>query len=396
MKNNSIAISESAYLVGVRDPKRKLFDGLITLPEGTSYNSYLIFGKSKQALIDTVNLGFEKKLARNINDLTKLKDLDYLIMNHAEPDHASAIPFIFLKNEKIKLVTTLMGSEMAKRFYGITQERIIVVKDQEKLDLGGITLRFIEAPMLHWPETMFTYLEEEKILFSCDFFGAHMSKAIFDNEAFNLEYHAQRYYGEIMMPFRAMAKRAMEKIADLPIAVIAPSHGPVYKNVPRILEQYKKWVEGKTKKKVIVVYLSMWGSTKKMIEGMTKVFAEQKIEFVSYDLTACDVGDIAKDLVDARALVFAAPTVLGELHPVAGFAANLVKALKPSLKYAVFLSSCGWSGGAGKNFKEITAGLKLELVKELEIKGPPTDKDREEVKNAALALIGRLNADLII
>ena len=285
---------------------------------------------------------------------------------------------------------------MAKRFYGIIQDRIIIIKDQEKLDLGGKTLRFIEAPMLHWPETMFTYLEEEKILFSCDFFGAHMSKATFDNEAFNLEYHAQRYYGEIMMPFRAMAKRAMEKIADLPIAVIAPSHGPVYKNAPRILELYKKWVEGETKKKVIVVYLSMWGSTKKMIEGMTKVFEEQKIEFVSYDLTACDVGDIAKDLVDVRALVFAAPTVLGELHPVAGFAANLVKALKPPLKYAVFLSSCGWAGGAGKNFKEITSGLKLELVKELEIKGPPTDKDREEVRNAALALIGKLNADLII
>ncbi|KKR20841.1 MAG: Flavodoxin [Parcubacteria group bacterium GW2011_GWE2_39_37] len=393
MQNKSIEISASCCLVGVKDPKRRLFDGLIALPEGTSYNSYLVFGNKKLALIDTVNPGFEKKLVRNINAVAKLKNLDYLIMNHAEPDHASAIPYIFLQNGKVKLVTSLMGGEMAKRFYNIPQERIMIVKDQERLDLGGKTLRFIEAPMLHWPETMFTYLEEEKVLFSCDFFGAHMSSAVFDNEAFNLEYHAQRYYGEIMMPFRPMAKRAMEKIADLPIAVIAPSHGPIYKDPPRILEQYKKWVVGETKKKVLLVYLSMWGSSKKMIEAMTKVLTEQKIEFVCYDLTASDIGDIAKDLVDARALVFAAPTVLGELHPVASFAANLVKTLKPPLKHAVFMSSCGWAGGAGKNFKEITAALSLDLVKELEIKGPPTAEDLEAVKSAGLALIGKLSAE---
>lgn len=392
MQVTPLKISNSVYYVGIKDAKRRLFDGLVALPKGTSYNSCLVLGSQKNALIDTVNPGFEKHLVRNIKAVMELKQLDYLVMNHAEPDHASAIPYLLDKNKKLKLVTSVLGAEMAIRFYNTAPERIIIVKDQETLSLGDKTLRFIEAPMLHWPETMFTYLEEEKVLFSCDFFGAHTAEGLFDNEVANLPYHAQRYFGEIMMPFRTMGARAMEKLASLPIEVIVPSHGPVYKNVKSILESYKLWTAGVTKPKAVLVYLSMWGTTKKMIEATAKTLREQKIETVIYDLNKSDVGDIAKDLVDSRALVFGSPTVLGGLHPVANFAATLVKVLRPPIQFGVFLGSCGWAGGASKNFKEIVGSLKIELVGDLEIKGPANEPELAQVQAIALALADKLKA----
>lgn len=157
-----IEIVENVYWIGVRDWNRRLFDGLFTLPKGTSYNAYLVIGSDGEALIDTVNPGFEKELEEKIRILTKPEEIDYIIMNHAEPDHAGAIPHIMKIAQKAKLVTTSRGSKMAQIYYHVPQERIKIVSDRETINLGNKTLHFIEAPMLHWPETMFTYLEEDK------------------------------------------------------------------------------------------------------------------------------------------------------------------------------------------------------------------------------------------
>ena len=376
---NTAKLSEGVYWVGARDWNRRLFDALIPLPKGTSYNAYLVIGKNKKALVDTVNPGFEKELEEKIRKFVDPSEIDYVIMNHAEPDHAGAIPYIMALNKKAKLVTTNKGAKMAQTFYKVPEERILLIKDQETIDLGGKTLRFIEAPMLHWPETMFTYLQEDKILFPCDFFGSHLAKGQYDDEIDDLLVHAQRYWGEIMMPFSIMAKRAIEKIQNLEISIIAPSHGPIYRNPERIRSAYNKWANGETRQKAIIVYVTMWNSTEKMIQSIADTLASEGVEIVLYNLALSDIGDIAKDLVDSRAIVLGAPTVLGGAHPLAVYATYLVKALRPPLKFAAVLSSYGWAGGTIKQVQEVLGPSKMEIVGTLEINGPPTENDISKI-----------------
>lgn len=371
---NITQISKDIYWVGVRDWNRRLFDSLIPLPKGTTYNSYLIAGE-KKALIDTVNPGFEIEFQEKISRVLAPSEIDFVVMNHAEPDHAGAIPYLMSINSKAKLITSSKGAKLAQIFYKVPQERIISIRDQENLDLGGKTLRFIEAPMLHWPETIFTYLVENKILFPCDFFGSHIASGMYDDEVEDLLIHAQRYFGEIMMPFRTMAQKALEKIKNLEIEMIAPSHGVVYKNPEHILSAYKKWANGETKQKATIVYVTMWGSTEKMIQPFAETLASEGIEIKLHNLAIADIGDVAMDLVDSRAIVLGTPAVLGGAHPLAVYAAYLVKALRPPLKFGAMLSSYGWSGGAVKNIQEILGADKIEIAGAIEVNGSPSGED---------------------
>ena len=386
-------ILENVYWVGVRDWNRRIFDSLIPLPKGTSYNAYLVVGKDKKALIDTVNPGFEKELEEKIRKVVDPSEIDYVVMNHAEPDHAGAIPYMMAINKKAKLVATGKGARMAQTFYKVPEERVIAVKDQETISLGGKTLQFIEAPMLHWPETTFTYLQEDGILFPCDFFGSHLAKELYDDEAEDLIVHAQRYWGEIMMPFRVMAQKALEKIKGLKISLIAPSHGPIHRNPQRILNAYRRWASGETRRKATIVYVTMWNSTEKMIQPMAETLASEGIEVALYNLVSGDVGEIAKDLVDSKAIVLGAPTVLGGAHPLAVYATYLVKALKPPLKFGVVLSSYGWGGGAIKHIQEVLGQTKIEVVGALEINGPPTDKDVAQIVDLGKALAKKIKEE---
>ncbi len=386
-------ISESVYWVGVRDWNRRIFDSLIQLPKGTSYNSYLVIGRDKKALIDTVNPGFEKELEEKIRKIVDPSEIDYIIMNHAEPDHAGAIPHMMAINKKAKLVATGKGVRMAQTFYKVPEERIIVVKDQETINLGGKTLQFIEAPMLHWPETMFTYLQEDEILFSCDFFGSHLAEELYEDKTEDLVAHAQRYWGEIMMPFRVMAQKALEKIKGLKISMIAPSHGPVHRKPQHILNAYHKWASGETKEKVIIIYVTMWNSTEEMIKPMAETLASEGIEVALYNLVSSNIGDIAKDLVDSKAIVLGTPTVLSGAHPLAVYAAYLVKVLKPPLKFGVILSSYGWSGGAVKHIQELLEGTRIEVVGTLEINGPPIDKDIAQIVDLGKTLARKIKEE---
>lgn len=213
-ERNVMKMAENVYWVGVRDWNRRIFDALIPLPKGTSYNAYLIIGKNGKALIDTVNPGFERDLEDKIRSLIKPEEIDYVVMNHAEPDHAGAIPHIMKIASKAKLVATGRGAKMTQIYYHVPQERIKVVADNEAISLGDKTLRFIEAPMLHWPETMFTYLEEDGILFPCDFFGAHLAGGVYSDEIEDLLVHAQRYWGEIMMPSEPWRRKPLKKLLD--------------------------------------------------------------------------------------------------------------------------------------------------------------------------------------
>ena len=372
-------ISAGVFSVGVKDWNRRLFDSLIPTPQGTTYNSYLIKGKNKTALVDTVCPGFETQFVEKINQVADVNNIDYLIMNHAEPDHAGSIPTIMGASKKTILVTTEKGAKLAQTFYHVPVEKIKIVKHGETIDLGGKTLKFIEAPWLHWPETMFTYLVESKTLFPCDFFGAHVTEGTYDDEADDLLSYAKKYYGEIMMPFNRMGKSALDKMKDLEIEMIAPSHGPIYKNPERILSEYRKWTAGETKEKVLIVYVSMWKATESMVQTMIDTLVSEEIEVSFYNLANADLGDVAKDLVDARAIVLGAPTVLAGMHPLAVYGSYLVKALRPPLKYGVLLSSYGWNGGALKQAGEILGPLNIEVVSTLEVNGPPTAEDHKKI-----------------
>lgn len=208
----AVEIRPGIYWVGVKDWNRRIFDALIPLPQGTSYNAYLVKGREKTALIDTVNPGFEEELAEKVGEVTDITIIDYIVMNHAEPDHAGSIPYMIKMNKKAQLVTTGKGAKMAKVFYNVSEERIKTVKDGDKIELGGKTLTFIEAPWLHWPETMFTYLIEDKILFPCDFFGSHTAFGLYDEDIEEIVYLSKKYFGEIMMPFRNMGQKALDLI----------------------------------------------------------------------------------------------------------------------------------------------------------------------------------------
>ena len=380
------------FWVGVRDFDRRLFDSLIPLPYGTTYNAYVVQGGKKTALIDTVNPGFERQLEEKLEQLGGIGKLDYLIMNHAEPDHAGAIPYLLERNKQLKLVLTEKGAKMAKALFHIAEERMMVVKQDEQLDLGGKTLKFIEAPFLHWPETMFTYLVEDKVLFPCDFFGAHSAHGIYAGEVQDLLTFAKKYYGEIMMPFSPSGKKGMEKLQGLEIRMIAPSHGPIHDHPEAIINAYLEWTSGVTKLKVTICYVTMWQATRALVDKMVEVLLAEGIDTKVYNLVASDLANIAGDLVDSRAIVLGAPTVLGGLHPQGLYAASLVKVLRPPAKYAAVLSSYGWGGGAVKQALEILAPTKIEAVGAVDVHGYPTAQDLKKVEELAQLLAAKVKA----
>jgi flavorubredoxin len=350
-------------------------------------------GRQKNALIDTTNPGFEKQFEDAIRQVTNPADLDYVIMNHAEPDHAGAIPHMMALAKNAKLVTTKAGVRMADRYYAVPAERTRTVTDGDTLDLGGKTLRFIEAPMLHWPETMFTHVPEDRILFPCDFFGSHVTSGFYDSEVEDLIVHAQKYFGEILMPFRNMAQKALEKIKNLQTDKIAPGHGPIYRNPERILEPYSRWANGETKQKATIVYVSMWKSTEKMVHAIAATLRSDGIEIAQHNMASADIGDVARDLVDSRAIVLGAPTVLGGAHPLGLQATNLIRVLRPPARFAVILSSYGWGGGAIKQIQETLEPSKIEIIGAIQVNGPPSDNDIAGIMELGKTLAKRIKEE---
>jgi flavorubredoxin len=383
---------EGVFWVGVRDWDRRLFDALIPLPYGTTYNAYLVIGEEKTALIDTVNPGFEGELKAKLDVMGGIEKLDYLIMNHAEPDHAGGIPFVLNENKKLKLVLTEKGAKLAKALYHVSDDRLMIVKQDDQIELGGKTLRFIEAPFLHWPETMFTYLVEDKVLFPCDFFGAHSAGGVFSEDVQDLLTLAKKYYGEIMMPFTKSARQGMAKLEGLEISMIAPSHGPIHGDPEPIIMAYLEWTSGETKEKVTICYVTMWQSTKALVDKMVETLLQEGIETKVYNLPVSDIANIAGDLVDSRAIVLGSPTVLNGLHPQALYAASLVKVLRPPAKYAAVLSSFGWSGGAVKQALEILGPTKIEAVGAVDVNGRPTADDLKKVEELAKNLAAKVRS----
>ena len=385
-------IARNVFALGSIDRKRRMFDALAPTPLGTTYNCYLVKGGLKTALIDTVPVGYETELTGKIGQILGSHAIDYIVMNHAEPDHAGSIPHILGRSQAV-LLCSAKGAELAKVYYQVSDDRIRVVKDGDVVDLGGRTLRFISAPFLHWPETIFTYLIEDGILFSCDFFGAHNTTGLFDDDAEDVLSWAKKYYGEIMMPLAKMAKAGMAKIKDLSISLIAPSHGPIYRHPETILAEYAKWTNGETRAKVMVIYVSMYGTVERMVGTLVEALQAKGIEVGVLNLAGSDIGEIAGQAVDARAVVLASPTVLNALHPLAQFAALAIKTSKPPFKYGVIMNSYGWGKGAVKQGLEFLEDVGIELVDTVEVNGTPAAGDFSRIRDVAGQLAAKVLAE---
>ncbi len=368
-------LKEGVFYVGAGDPDRRLFDELIPLPDGTSYNSYLIKGSNKVALIDTVDPAKSETLLNNLEKIGVDK-IDFIVSNHAEQDHSGSIPAILKEFPEAKVVTNSKCKSMLEDLLLIDSNKFKVIEEGDTISLGGKTLKFIIAPWVHWPETQFTYLVEDKILFTCDFLGSHYASAdLFVQDKDKTLETAKRYYAEIMMPFANIIKKDLEKIEGLDIDIVAPSHGLLYKDYEFIIEAYRDWISNNSKNEVVIPFVSMHGSTGKMVEHFSNKLKAMGISVKLFNLTGVDLGELAMSLVDAATVVLATPTVLAGPHPSAVYAAYLLKALRPKIRHVSLIGSYGWGGKTVETISGLLSALKVELIDPVLIKGYPENKD---------------------
>jgi flavorubredoxin len=382
-------IKQDIYAVGSIDWDRKLFDELIPLPDGTSYNSYLIKGNEKIALIDTVDPTKRYELIENLEQL-EIKKIDYVISNHAEQDHSGSIPHILELYPDAKVVTNQKCKGMLIDLLLIPEDKFLTIGDRETISLGNKTLEFVLAPWVHWPETMFTYLKEDKVLFTCDFLGSHLatSNLLVTDEAKVYE-AAKRYYAEIMMPFRTFVKKHLEVIKGMDVEMAAPSHGPIYPKPDFILSAYREWVSDEVKNEVIVPYISMHGSTGKLVNYFITALMKRNISVKPFNMTRTDIGQLAIALVDAATIVIASPTVLSGPHPNVVYAVYLVNILRPKLRFASVIGSYGWGGRMLEKLKGMITNLKVEFIEPVIIKGYPSEEDFKSLDRLADEILQR-------
>jgi len=362
------------YNVGAIDWDRRVFDELIPVPDGTTYNSYLIKGSEKIALLDTVD---PEKVDELVSHLIKagVDRLDYIVAHHGEQDHSGAIPDLLLIYPQAKVVVNAKCKKVVQDLLHIEDSSFMVIEDGDTLSLGNKTLQFIDLPWVHWPETFGSYLQEDRIMFTCDFFGAHLagSSLFVDDESFVRE-AAKRYYAEIMMPFRPAIRKNLEKLSTLDIDMIAPSHGPVYDRPEFIVDSYKDWVSEDVKNEVVIPFISMHQSTRLLVDHLAEALIERGITVRRFNMVQTDIGKLAISLVDAATIVLGSPTVLTEAHPLVAYAAILANGLCPKTRFASIVGSYSWGGKMQKQLTGLIGKLKVELIEPVIIKGRPSDQ----------------------
>ncbi len=377
---DSREIRPGIFSVGAIDWDRELFDALIPLPDGTSYNSYLIQGSEKTALIDTVYPPKKDTLLTNLKNLS-VNRLDYIIANHAEPDHSGCISVLLEIYPSAKIVTNAKCKGILKDQFFFDDSQFIVISDRETLSLGDKTFEFIIAPWVHWPDTMLTYLKEDKIMFTCDLFGSHYSTSeLFANNEAKYMHAAKRYYAEIMMPFRKIIKKHLNTLAEYDIELLAASHGPVNLNPNHMINAYQDWISDDVKNEIIIPYVSMYGNTTKMVEYLINSFAKKNFVVRPFNIITTDMGELIEASVDASTIIFGTSTVLGGAHPAVANAAFLLNAVKPKTKYVSLVGSYGWGTTVSKQLKSMLYCLQAEFIDPVLIKGYPSEEDYSQLE----------------
>lgn len=379
----TVTLAPGVYAVGVKDPGLTVFDIVIPTEYGTTYNSYLVKGTEKTALIDCVKRPFAGEFLNNIGELVPIGKIDYVIVNHSEPDHAGALVDLLDRNPNV----TLLLSRSAKTFVDNlvnTGYPFRIVGDNDELSLGGKTLRFINAPFLHWPDTILTYLVEDRILFPCDFLGAHYASPHTFNDELHEPEKARKafefYYGTIMRPYKEHILKACGKLKELPFAMIAPSHGPILRKDPR---KYLEWYEERasassrvTEKKVAIVYVSAYGNTAAMARKVAEGVAAAGLTPVLMNGVEVPVGEMIDRLEECVGFLVGTPTLNSNVpHPILQLIANLV-VLNISGKPASVFGSYGWSGEAIRTVQEILTSMRVKVSPEpIRVRMAPSEQD---------------------
>ena len=372
-------IVKNVFAVGAKHWDRELFDELIPLPDGTSYNAYLVKSGDKTVLIDTVEPEKADDLYDHLMEMD-IKNIDFIISNHAEQDHSGSIPMILDMYPESKVITNPKCKGYLIDLLELEEDIFITVTDGEEMKIGNKTFKFIYTPWVHWPETMSTYLVDDEILFSCDFFGSHRATSkLFVYDERKVVEDAKRYYAEIMMPFRKHIKKNIAKVEQHSIKFIAPSHGPVYDKPELIIDAYKDWISPRVDNKIVIPYVSMHESTALLVDYLVKSFTSLGMHVIPFNIPKTDVGELSMELVDAATVIFASPMVLGGAHPQAVYAAYLANALRPKAKHISVVGSYGWGGKMVDQFKSLLTNVKAEFVEPVLVKGIPKESDLDKL-----------------
>jgi len=380
---NARKVAPGLSAVGAVDWDRRLFDSLIPLPDGTSYNSYLLRTGKQTVLFDTVDPSQTATLMAN---LTSVDDLAYIVVHHVEQDHSGSLLDVLARFPQAQVLCSPKAVDLLGDHLHVDTSILRAVEDGEELSVGDKTLRFIHTPWVHWPETMSTYIVEDRVLLSCDMFGSHL--AVSDVLARDEEVlpAAKRYYAEIMMPLHAAVSRNLTKIEHLDIALIGPSHGPVYTNPQLIIEAYRDWAEGPPHNTVVIPHVTMHGSTRILVDRLTASLVDRGVRVERFDLAGVDLGRLATALVDAATLVAGTPTVLTGPHPAMVSVLYLVNALRPKTQFLSVVGSYGWGSKMLEMVKTYTANMRAEFIEPVIVKGAPREEDLERVDSLAGAI----------
>lgn len=382
-------IRDNVYSVGALDFDRRIFDKLIPTPDGTTYNSYLIVGSEKTALLDTVDPTKSDTLFKNIAK-TGVSKVDYIVCHHAEQDHSGCINEVMLLFPDAKIVTNSKCKEILMQHFETDDEQFIIVEDGQEISLGDKTLKFINIPWSHWPETLASYMPQEKILFPCDLFGSHFATgSLFADDYCTLYESAKRYYAEIMMPFRGQIKKNIEKLSQYEIKIIAPSHGPLYDKPEMIIDAYKDWVSDNVKNEVVIAYVSMHESTRIMVDYFVDALIERGVNVWQFNLANTDLGKLAMSLVDAATIIIGTGTVLTGPHPKAAYACILANALRPKTRFASIIGSYGWGGKMPEAIQQLLGNLKVEFIEPVISRGVPKEEEYKKLDALAEAIVAK-------
>jgi len=364
----AVRLTEKVYWVGAIDWSIRDFHGYST-GRGSTYNAYLIMAE-KPTLVDTVKKPFLDEMMSRIASVTDPENIEIVVSNHSEMDHTGALPETLRTIKPNKVYASTMGGKALKAHFHWKDDPVDTVSSGDELDLGDMTLKFIETRMLHWPDSMVSYLEEEKVLFSQDGFGMHLAGTRrFDDEIDKgvLEFEARKYYANILMPFSPLVKGLLANLKkmDLEIDLLCPDHGPVWRSrIDWILELWGKWAQQTPCRRASVIYDTMWGSTGAMARAVTQGLVDAGLTVRMMPLRQTHISDIAAELLISSAIVVGSPTINGRIFPSVAECMNYIGGLKPANMVGGAFGSYGWSGEAVKELNGLLEGMKVELADE--------------------------------
>jgi len=386
-------LKDGVTWVGAVDWDIRNFHGYIT-HKGTSYNAYIVQGE-KTALVDTVKAPFYETMLRHVREVVDPAEIDYIVANHAEPDHSGSLARFAKEASNATIISSERGIPVLKKYYGDME--LVGIKEMPKVDLGGKTLSFTPVPMAHWPDSMVSYIPEDRLLLSNDAFGQHIaSTARFNDEVDQtiLWQEATAYYANILMPLSRTVNNAIKALAGLDIEMIAPSHGVIWrKDVGDILAAYTRWVSGETRPRAVIAYDSMWKSTQEMAYAIAEGIGSTGVETRVFNLTGTHRSDVITEILEARAVLVGSPTLNNHVYPTVAEFLAYMRGLKPQNKIGAAFGSYGWAGGAKRFVEEQMRLAGVELVEnDLDFSYKPTEEEWRKCYEFGAMIAGKIKS----